>query len=171
MKFSIFLIKKKVFGAWIRGSWGVILLKMGSWGSWPALGAFFGPVSSFSKRNKKSLIFLIKNWLFGSWLRGSWQGILRNRALASAPCTFLHSIVLTSKSRFSFYLVKHRVPGACRRGAFEANFRNRTLASARCIFLYNKKRCDFRVKCRIIVFPSKNRVSGAWRRGFCPGIS
>ena len=155
MKFSIFLVENEVFGAWFPGSWGVILFKMGSWGSWPALGGSFGPVSSFSKRNKKSLIFLVKNTLFGPWLRGSWQGILRNRALASAPCTFLHSIILTSKSRFSFYLVKHRVPGSCRRGAFKANFRNRTLAPARCIFLYNRKRCDFQVKYRIFVFPCK----------------
>ena len=119
------------------------------------LAGFGGVVSSFNKRNKKSLIFLKENRLFGPWLRGSWQGILRNCALASAPCTFLHSIVLKSKSPSSFYLVKHRVPGACLRGAFEASFRNRALASARCIFLQRSKRNHFQAKYNIFVFPCR----------------
>jgi hypothetical protein len=58
MKCSIFLVKNKVFGAWFPVSWGVILLKMGSWGLLSSLGGSLWPAASFSKRNKKSLIFL-----------------------------------------------------------------------------------------------------------------
>ena len=155
MKCSICLVKTKVFGAWFPVSWVVISLNMGSLGLLPALGGSFGSLASFSKRKKKSLIFLAKNRLLGAWRRGSWQGILRNRALASAPCTFLHSIVSTSKKRFSFYLAKHKVPGACCRGSSEANFRNRALASARCIFLHSRQRDDFQAKYRIFVLPCK----------------
>ena len=117
-----------------------------------ALLAGFGQASRPSitdfQGNKKSLIFHVKNKVFGAWRRGSCEPTLRNRALVSAPCIFLYSsksdnfpakcsIFILPCTKWGFGSMPPRLlPGYLLEILLLGLgvFRNRFLASAPCIF-------------------------------------